>query len=208
MRDTLDGTDGNIAACVDAEDFGMEATSTTSTFACILQVTCRRGKHRFLVQPPGRNTAKEKGSAAVGKDEKQQTESPGTTYQIRDYGINYLAFLLMQIMGNGITSLDTMMGMFGLGIHSGSHKERAYIASELGVVEQKRADKIQNQNILIKIAATKSRHATVDAASNWKYVILPCRLQLAMTFGVTQRHHHPGTFVCLTFPHSPMHQQL
>jgi len=40
-------------------------------------------------------------------------------------------------MGNGITSLDTMMGMFGLGVHSGSHREWMHIVHELGAAEQK-----------------------------------------------------------------------
>jgi len=63
------------------------------------------------------------------------------THHISDYGINYIAFLLMQILGNGVTSLDTMMGLFGLGIHSGSHQEWTFIAAELGTAEQKHADK-------------------------------------------------------------------
>jgi len=37
-----------------------------------------------------------------------------STHHIRDYAINYQAYLLMQVMGNSITSLDTMMGLFGM----------------------------------------------------------------------------------------------
>jgi len=73
------------------------------------------------------------------------------THQIWDYGVNYLAFLLMQVMGNGVTSLDTMMSMFGLGVHSGSHREWTYISCELGNAEQRSTDKIQDQNIYKKV---------------------------------------------------------
>jgi len=89
---------------------------------------------------------------------------PENTHRIRNYDINFLAFLLTQVMGNGITSLDTMMGMFGLGVHSGSHREWTYIARELGKAEQKRADKIQHQNLLTEIAMTKTRRAALEAA--------------------------------------------
>jgi len=40
-------------------------------------------------------------------------------------------------MGNGITRLDTMIGLFGIGIHSGSHWELTFIAGELGAAKQK-----------------------------------------------------------------------
>jgi len=60
-------------------------------------------------------------------------------------------------------SLDTIMGMFGLGVHSGLHREWTYIVCELGAAEQ-RANKIQHQNLLIEIAATKkSQHAAMAA---------------------------------------------
>jgi len=39
-------------------------------------------------------------------------------------------------MGNGVTNLDTMMELFGLGVHSGSHWEWTYIAGEVGSAEQ------------------------------------------------------------------------
>jgi len=87
------------------------------------------------------------------------------THHISDYGINYIAFLLMQILGNGVTSLDTMMGLFGLGIHLGSHWEWTFKASELGKVGQKHADQIQYANLLIEIEATRARQATMVATS-------------------------------------------
>jgi len=37
----------------------------------------------------------------------------------------------------GVTSLDTMMGLFGLGIHQGSHHEWTFIRDELGTTKQK-----------------------------------------------------------------------
>ncbi len=90
---------------------------------------------------------------------------PPNTHQISNYDINYLAFLLTQVMGNGVTSLDTMMGLLGLGVHSGSHWEWMYIAAELGSAEQKRANKIQYRNVLIKIEATRARNDAMAACS-------------------------------------------
>jgi len=51
----------------------------------------------------------------------------------------------MQVMGNGVTSLDTMMGLFGLGVHSGSHQEWTYIGHELGKAEQNRPTKFRQK---------------------------------------------------------------
>jgi len=59
-------------------------------------------------------------------------------HRIRDYAINYQAYVLMQVMGNGVTSLDTMMGLFGLGVHMGSSREWTHIRNELGKAEQKK----------------------------------------------------------------------
>jgi len=56
---------------------------------------------------------------------------------ICDYDINYQAYQLMQVLGNGVTSLDTMIGMLGLGVHAGSHREWTYIGHELGKSQQK-----------------------------------------------------------------------
>ncbi len=106
--------------------------------------------------------SEEKKKDADGKKKKGR---PKSTHRIRDYGINYLAFLLTQILGNGVTSLDTMMGLFGLGVHSGSHREWTFIAAELGTAEQKRADKIQYTNLLIEIEATRAKQAAMVAAS-------------------------------------------
>jgi len=128
----------------------------------------------------------EKESANSNTDGKKKSAFPEKPYRVRDYGINYLAFLLTQVMGNGITSLDTMMGMFGLGVHSGSHREWTFIAGELGRAEQERVDKIQNQNILTEIAAMKSWQATMGAQKKWMCLQLPHLLVLIIASGVMQ----------------------
>jgi len=51
----------------------------------------------------------------------QKRGQPVGTCCIRDYNINYQAYQLMQVLGNKVTSLDTMIGMLGLGVHAGSH---------------------------------------------------------------------------------------
>jgi len=78
---------------------------------------------------------------------------------IRNYDINYQAYQLMQVLGNGVTSLDTMISMLGLGVHSGSHREWTYIGHELGKSQQKMADKIQENNLQIEIAAMLAMEA-------------------------------------------------
>jgi len=65
------------------------------------------------------------------------------------------------VLGNGITSLDTTMGLFGLGPHSGSSCEWRYIGHELGKVEQKQADVVQLRNLQIKIEATRARKSAI-----------------------------------------------
>jgi len=57
---------------------------------------------------------------------------PKSTHCIRDYAIYDQAYLLTQVMGNDITSLDTIMGLLGISIHFGSHFKWTYIGNELG----------------------------------------------------------------------------
>jgi len=57
-------------------------------------------------------------------DDKKRSNN---THHAWDYGRNFLAFLLTQVIGNGITSLNTVMWLFGLGIHSGSHWEHGHL---------------------------------------------------------------------------------
>jgi len=64
----------------------------------------------------------------------QKKGRPQSTHRIRDYAINYQVYLLTQVMSNGVTSLNTMMGLFGLGVHQGSHCKWMYIGNELGKV--------------------------------------------------------------------------
>ncbi len=65
----------------------------------------------------------------------------------------------MQVLGKGVTSLDTMIGMLGLGVHAGSHREWTYIGHELGKAQQQTADEIQQQNLQIEIEAMLAMEA-------------------------------------------------
>jgi len=62
---------------------------------------------------------------------------PVSTCRICDYDINYQAYQLMQVLGKGITSLNTMIGMLGLGVHARSHREWTFIGHELRKAQQK-----------------------------------------------------------------------
>jgi len=134
-------------ANIDVNAFGLNVCSRSSAFASLLTVECLSGKHSFVIEPPRR---KEDNDASETEDKelpKKKRGRPPSTNRIRDYAINYQAFLLTQVLGNGITSLDTTMGLLGLGPHSGSHHEWMYIGHELGKAEQKRADSMQLRNL-------------------------------------------------------------
>jgi len=66
-----------------------------------------------------------------------------------------------------------MMGLLGLGPHSGSHWEWTNIAGELGAAKQKRANKIQYRNLLLEIKATRARHAAMAATNNPNTLLQP-----------------------------------
>jgi len=70
---------------------------------------------------------------------------------IQDYAINYQAYLLMLVMANGVTSLNTMMGLFGMGVHSTSHHEWTYIDNELGKAEQKSPRQFKPKTYKLKL---------------------------------------------------------
>jgi len=54
---------------------------------------------------------------------------------------------MMMMFGNGITGLDTMLGMLGIAVHSSSATAWAEIANHLGIAQQKVADVCQEQNL-------------------------------------------------------------
>ncbi len=80
---------------------------------------------------------------------------PPKTHKAEDYAINYQAYLMMQLFGNGISGIDTMLGMLGIAVHSGSHGSWDAIANRLGVAQQKVADVVQNQNLTNEIEEMK-----------------------------------------------------
>jgi len=50
------------------------------------------------------------------------------------------------LFGNGLSSLDTTLGMLGIAVHSGLHTSWATIGTCLGVAQQVVADNVQLQN--------------------------------------------------------------
>jgi len=62
---------------------------------------------------------------------------PPSTNQIHDFSINHMAFMLIQLFGNSVTALDTVLGMLGLGIHCGSHCSWAVVMNHCGEAQQK-----------------------------------------------------------------------
>jgi len=68
---------------------------------------------------------------------------PVSSCKIEDYAINYLAYLMMQLFGNGISCIETMLGMLGIAIASGNCTSWTTIGNWLGVAQQKVADAVQ-----------------------------------------------------------------
>jgi len=100
----------------------------TSSFACLLTIQCKKKKHFYTIEPTRRVLPNDnKGSPPAKKRGR-----PISTNRIRDFDINYQAYQLMQVLGKGVTSLDIMIGMLGLGVHAGFHREWTFIGHELG----------------------------------------------------------------------------
>jgi len=122
---------------VDIKELGVTVRSKTSSFACILTVECWRKMHSYTIELTRREIPDENTHVPGAK----KRGRPVGTCCIHDYDINYQAYQLMQVLGNGITSLDTIIGMLGLGVHAGSHREWTYIGNELGKAQQKKQTK-------------------------------------------------------------------
>jgi len=72
IQEFLDSNNCNTATRANLKDFELHVTSTTSTFACLVHVSCHCGKHGFVVEPPRRNMKKEKESETSNSDEKKK----------------------------------------------------------------------------------------------------------------------------------------
>jgi len=59
IKEFFDGNNHNANTCPNIDDFGLYVSST---FAHVVQVTCHRGKHSFLVEPPQRKIKDDKES--------------------------------------------------------------------------------------------------------------------------------------------------
>ncbi len=87
--------------------------------------------------------------------EKKQRGRPVNFSKIEDYEINHQAYLMMELFGNGLSSLDTMLGMLGIAVHSGLCSSWAAISHHLGVAQQAVADNVQIMNLEKEIEAMK-----------------------------------------------------
>ena len=60
---------------------------------------------------------------------------------------------MMQLFGNGISSIETMLGMLGIAVTSGNRTSWATVGNRLGVVQQSVADVVQKMNLENEIKA-------------------------------------------------------
>jgi len=63
----------------------------------------------------------------------------------------------MEMFGCGITALDTLSGMLGIGAHCGSCRCWKVIASRVGMAQQKVADELQKRNLQNEIKAMQEK---------------------------------------------------
>jgi len=94
---------------------------------------------------------------AVQMNNKKRKGRPKSTDGIQHFSINYQAYMLMQLFWNGVTGLDMLLGMLGLGVHSGSRRSWALLMSCCGEAQQKVADAVQKQNLHNEIAVMQSK---------------------------------------------------
>ncbi len=94
---------------------------------------------------------------AMNRRQSKKRGRPLKTHKTEDYAINYQAYLMMQLFGNGISGIDTMLGMLGIAVHSGSHSSWDAIANQLGVAQQKVASAVQETNLLNEIEEMKKK---------------------------------------------------
>jgi len=93
----------------------------------------------------------EENSASISensdKTPKTKCGRPVSSCKIEDFAINYLAYLMMKLFGNGISSIETMLGMLGIAVTSGNCNSWATIGNWLGVVQKNVADVVQKNNL-------------------------------------------------------------
>jgi len=61
------------------------------------------------------------------------------------------------MFGSGITAMDSMLGMLGIGVHCGSRRCWSVIADRVGMAQQKVADDIQKINLQNEIKAMQEK---------------------------------------------------
>jgi len=74
---------GGSPVNVDVKDLGVKVTSTTSSFACLLPVQCRKNLHSYTIEPPRRDIP----SSTKGKPGVKKRGRPVSTRRIRDFDI-------------------------------------------------------------------------------------------------------------------------
>jgi len=104
-----------------------------------------------------------------------------STDGIQHFSINYQAYMLMQLFGNGVIGLDTLLGMLGLGVHSGSHCSWAFLMSCCREAQQKVADAVQKQNLHNEITMMKLK-GIQQIMNQGQPIIWPLTVSYAMAW--------------------------
>jgi len=108
-----------------------------------------------MVVPPHESMDLDQPTAHDDAVPKKKYGQPISTCKIEDYAINFLAYLIMQNFWNGISDIETMLGMLGIAINSSNCNSWATVANQLWIAQQTVADKVQKMNLTDKIEAMK-----------------------------------------------------
>jgi len=82
---------------------------------------------------------------------------------------------MMESFGTGVTGLDTVLGMLGIAPHSGSQRSWAIITNEIGNAQQKVADRVQQENLLLETMTMEKRGImplTDGGKTQWPLTVL------------------------------------
>jgi len=171
------------------QDASVVVTTHSKGFAGFVNIKCRCKEHHFFLEPlrVGETEAIDSNPSEI---EQIKAEESQKTYGILDYAINFNAYLLMQMLGIGLSGLTTIIAMLGIRASCGDVAVWHNIRDKVGEVEQNICKEVLHENLEREIDTTKesgekqvfswtsgSGHLLVAAPVLWG-----CIQQLVWTF--------------------------
>ncbi len=135
-------------------DASVVITTHSKGFAGFVDVKCRCKEHHFFLEPlrVGETEAIDSNPSEI---EQIKAEESQKIYGILDYAINFNAYLLMQMLGIGLSGLTTIIAMLGIRASCGDVAAWHNIRDKVGEVEQNVCKEVLHENLEREIDATK-----------------------------------------------------